>query len=28
LYAKADGKVAFSVKGPLKRHTVSIIVAA
>jgi large subunit ribosomal protein L27 len=28
LYAKADGKVSFAVKGALKRHTVSIIVAA
>ena len=25
LYAKADGKVAFAIKGALKRHTVSII---
>lgn len=28
LFAKADGKVAFSTKGALKRHTVSIVVAA
>ena len=28
LYAKADGKVAFAIKGALKRHTVSIIVTA
>ena len=28
LYAKADGKVFFAIKGALKRHTVSIIVAA
>lgn len=27
LYAKADGKVAFAVKGALKRHTVSVVVA-
>lgn len=28
LYAKVAGKVSFAVKGALKRHTVSIIVAA
>jgi len=28
LYAKADGKVFFAIKGALKRHTVSIIIAA
>lgn len=28
LFAKADGKVAFSVKGALKRHTVSVIASA
>jgi large subunit ribosomal protein L27 len=28
LYAKADGKVAFTIKGALKRQTVSIIVTA
>jgi len=27
LFAKADGKVSFTVKGPLKRKTVSIIAA-
>jgi len=27
LYAKADGKVSFAIKGALKRHTVSIIPA-
>jgi large subunit ribosomal protein L27 len=27
LFAKADGKVAFTIKGPLKRKTVSIITA-
>lgn len=27
LFAKIDGKVAFSVKGPLQRKTVSIIPA-
>ena len=27
LYAKADGKVSFAIKGALKRHTVSIITA-
>lgn len=25
LYAKADGKVTFAVKGALKRHTVSVV---
>ncbi len=25
LFAKADGKVSFAVKGPLKRKTVSVI---
>lgn len=28
LFAKADGKVAFSVKGALKRHIVSVIASA
>lgn len=27
LYATADGKVTFAVKGPLKRHTVSVVAA-
>lgn len=27
LYAKADGKVTFAVKGALKRHTVSVVAA-
>lgn len=27
LFAKVDGKVSFSVKGALKRHTVSIVAA-
>jgi len=28
LFAKADGKVEFAVKGPKNRRTVSIVVAA
>jgi large subunit ribosomal protein L27 len=27
LYAKADGKVTFAIKGALKRHTVSVVAA-
>lgn len=27
LFAKADGKVVFEVKGPLKRKTVSVVAA-
>ena len=27
LFAKVDGKVTFTTKGPLKRHTVSVVAA-